>query len=141
MLPIFDAALCPPRTRHAPEADAAMRAWLERAKWGHGQPDDRSPGSLMASETRRDHRLCGEARREDRCLMAQARDLGRFLQQPTPRERAVRGLPAGADLPFRIGPAEFSTPGRHGGGALPARPGPVDARGRRPVGAREAGAG
>ena len=34
--------------------------------------------------------------------MTQARDLGRFL--PTPRERAVRGLPAGADLPPRIGP-------------------------------------
>ena len=37
--------------------------------------------------------------------------LARFLQQPTPRERAVRGLPAGADGPGRIGPAEFSTLG------------------------------
>ena len=35
------------------------------------------------------------------------RDLGRFLQQPTPRERAVRGLPAGADLPSHIGPVEL----------------------------------
>ena len=26
-------------------------------------------------------------------MMTQARDLGRFLQLPTPRERAVRGLP------------------------------------------------
>ena len=34
-----------------------------------------------------------------------ARDLGRFLQQPTSRERAVRGLPA--DLPGRIGPVEL----------------------------------
>ena len=33
------------------------------------------------------------------------RDLGRFLQQPTPRERAVRWLPA--DLPARIGPVEL----------------------------------
>jgi len=39
--------------------------------------------------------------------MPQARDLGRFLQQPTPRERAVRGLPAGADLPSHIGPVEL----------------------------------
>jgi hypothetical protein len=39
--------------------------------------------------------------------MPQARDLGRFLQQTTPRERAVRGLPAGAELPGRIGPVEF----------------------------------
>jgi hypothetical protein len=40
--------------------------------------------------------------------MTQARDLGRFLQEPTPRERAVRGLPAVAtDLPSRIGPVEF----------------------------------
>jgi hypothetical protein len=44
--------------------------------------------------------------------MPQARDLDRFLQQPTPRERAVRGLPTGADLPSsRIGPAEISTLG------------------------------
>ena len=35
-----------------------------------------------------------------------ARDLSRFLQPPTPRERAVRGLPW-ADLPARIGPVEF----------------------------------
>ena len=39
--------------------------------------------------------------------MGAARDLGRFLQQPTPRERAVRGLPAGAAVPGRIGPTEF----------------------------------
>jgi len=32
-------------------------------------------------------------------------------QQPTPRERAVCGLTAGADVPTRIGPAEFSTLG------------------------------
>jgi hypothetical protein len=38
--------------------------------------------------------------------MAPARDdFGRFLQQPTPRERAVRGLPA--DVPSRIGPVEL----------------------------------
>jgi hypothetical protein len=36
-----------------------------------------------------------------------ARDLGRFLQQPTPRECAIRRLPAGADVPSRIGPVEF----------------------------------
>jgi hypothetical protein len=35
-----------------------------------------------------------------------ARDLSRFLQPPTPRERAVRGLPW-ADLPARIGPVEL----------------------------------
>ena len=35
-----------------------------------------------------------------------ARDLGRF-QQPTSRERAVRGLPTRADLPSRIGPVEL----------------------------------
>jgi hypothetical protein len=39
--------------------------------------------------------------------MAQACDLGRFLQQPTPLERAVRGLPAGAEVPERIGPVEL----------------------------------
>jgi hypothetical protein len=37
--------------------------------------------------------------------------LVRFLQQPTPRERAVRGLPAGADVPGRIGPVEFEQVG------------------------------
>ena len=37
--------------------------------------------------------------------------LARFLPHPTPRERAVRGLLAGADGPGRIGPAEFSTLG------------------------------
>ena len=40
--------------------------------------------------------------------MTQARDLGRFLQQPTPRERAVRGLPRQyAAVPGRVGPVEF----------------------------------
>jgi hypothetical protein len=38
--------------------------------------------------------------------MAQARDLGRFLQPPTPRE-----LAALAELPSRIGPVEFDTLG------------------------------
>ena len=33
--------------------------------------------------------------------------LARFLQPPTPRERAVRGLPSGADVPGRIGPVEL----------------------------------
>jgi hypothetical protein len=37
--------------------------------------------------------------------MAQTRDLGRFLPPPTPRERAVRWLPA--DLPARIGPVQL----------------------------------
>ena len=39
--------------------------------------------------------------------MAPARELGRFLQQPTPRERAVRRLPAATDLPSHIGPVEL----------------------------------
>jgi len=37
-----------------------------------------------------------------------ARDLGRFLQPPTSRERAARQQAALAALPSRIGPAEFS---------------------------------
>ena len=37
-----------------------------------------------------------------------ARDLGRFLQPPTPCERAARQQAALAALPSRIGPAEFS---------------------------------
>ena len=37
--------------------------------------------------------------------------LARFLPTVHTRERAVRGLPAGADVPGRIGPAEFSTLG------------------------------
>ena len=49
--------------------------------------------------------------------MPQAHGLGRFLQQPTPRERAARGLTAGADVPTRIGPGRVQHPGR----ALPAR--------------------
>ena len=40
--------------------------------------------------------------------MAQARDLGRFLQSPSARERAARNLAALADLPGHIGPAEFN---------------------------------
>ena len=40
-------------------------------------------------------------------LPTMTRDLARFLQPPTPRERAIRGLPAGADVPGRIGPAEL----------------------------------
>ena len=39
--------------------------------------------------------------------MPQARDLDRFLQQPTPRERAVRRLPQYAAVPGRVGPVEF----------------------------------
>ena len=39
--------------------------------------------------------------------MPQAHGLGRFLQQPTPRERVARGLPAGADVPSHIGPVEL----------------------------------
>jgi hypothetical protein len=34
-----------------------------------------------------------------------------FLQPPTPRERAVRGPPAGADVPGRIGPVELDMQG------------------------------
>jgi hypothetical protein len=43
--------------------------------------------------------------------MAQARDLGRFLQSPAWSERATRRRAALAALPSRIGPAEFSTLG------------------------------
>jgi hypothetical protein len=37
-----------------------------------------------------------------------ARDLSRFLQPPTSRERAARQQAAMATLPSRVGPAEFS---------------------------------
>jgi hypothetical protein len=39
------------------------------------------------------------------------RDLARFLQSPTHRESAARQQAALAELPSRIGPAEFSTLG------------------------------
>ena len=43
--------------------------------------------------------------------MVQGRDLARFLQSPSARERAARNLAAEADLPAHIGPAEFQALG------------------------------
>ena len=43
--------------------------------------------------------------------MVQGRDLARFLQSPSAREREARNLAAAADPPVRIGPAEFSAMG------------------------------
>jgi hypothetical protein len=43
--------------------------------------------------------------------MRPARDLARFFQSPSAREREARNLAAAAALPARIGPAEFSVLG------------------------------